>query len=86
MNTGFGGATTPGRPEDTLVELGREIIGLLPTLPVYARIDLTMTAAGPVLMEVEVNEPSLCLHHSPTAAALFADAILHEDYTDAREA
>jgi glutathione synthase/RimK-type ligase-like ATP-grasp enzyme len=42
----------------------------------YARVDLLPGAAGePLLLELELTEPSLFLGHAPGAAGRFADAI-----------
>jgi glutathione synthase/RimK-type ligase-like ATP-grasp enzyme len=43
--------------------------------PLYARIDLLPGPDGPVLVEVEVTEPSLFLAHDAHAPERFADAI-----------
>jgi len=44
--------------------------------PLYARVDLILGAAGdPVVLEVELTEPSLFFAHSEGAAARFADAL-----------
>jgi glutathione synthase/RimK-type ligase-like ATP-grasp enzyme len=43
--------------------------------PLYARVDLLPAPYGPVVVEVEVIEPSLFLSHSPGAAKRFAAAI-----------
>ena len=48
--------------------LGDRVVGALPETA-YARIDLLPTAEGPVLLEVELTEPSLFLQHDPGAAA-----------------
>jgi glutathione synthase/RimK-type ligase-like ATP-grasp enzyme len=48
--------------------LGDRIVELLPETA-YARIDLLPTVDGPVLLEVELTEPSLFLQHDPGAAA-----------------
>lgn len=48
--------------------LGDRVMDALPETA-YARIDLLPTAEGPVLLEVEVTEPSLFLQHDPGAAA-----------------
>jgi glutathione synthase/RimK-type ligase-like ATP-grasp enzyme len=48
--------------------LGERVVALLPET-VYARIDLLPTVDGPVLLEVELTEPSLFLQHDPGAAA-----------------
>jgi glutathione synthase/RimK-type ligase-like ATP-grasp enzyme len=41
----------------------------------YARIDLLPTPHGPLLLELELTEPSLFLEHAPGAAERFAEAI-----------
>ncbi|MGI9015970.1 MAG: ATP-grasp domain-containing protein [Euzebya sp.] len=44
--------------------------------PVYARVDLLMTAEGPVLLELELAEPSLFLSFAAEAAGRLAQAVL----------
>lgn len=52
-------------------------LAALPEAPLYARIDAVDTPGGALIMEVEVNEPSLFFTHAPPAAALrFAEALL----------
>ena len=47
--------------------------------PLYARIDLIrMPDGSPVLLELEVTEPSLFFLHAPTAAERMADEILRD--------
>ena len=47
-----------------------------PPVPLYARIDLVHDAAGrPVVLELELAEPSLFLPQAPHAAATFARAV-----------
>jgi hypothetical protein len=41
----------------------------------YARVDMLPTDNGPVIIEVELTEPSLYLHLDPAAPARFASAI-----------
>lgn len=48
--------------------LGDRVVAALP-VTAYARIDLLPTADGPVLLEVELTEPSLFLQHDVGAAA-----------------
>lgn len=43
--------------------------------PLYARVDLLPTSSGPVIIEVELCEPSLYLHLDAQAPARFAAAI-----------
>lgn len=49
-------------------ELGDRVLDQLPDTA-YARIDLLPTPDGPVLLEAELTEPSLFLHHDGAAAA-----------------
>ncbi len=42
----------------------------------YARVDMLPAADGPVVLEVELTEPSLYLGYDPAAADRFADAIV----------
>lgn len=45
--------------------------------PLYARIDLVRDGRGePVVLELELTEPSLFFVHAPEAAGRFADALL----------
>lgn len=45
--------------------------------PLYARVDLIRDAHGdPVVLELELTEPSLYFVHAPDAAGRFADALL----------
>lgn len=42
----------------------------------YARIDLVTSASGPLLMELELIEPSLYFDAAPAALARFADGVM----------
>src|SRR6185437_5051859 len=53
-----------------------EAAAALPAPPLYARIDAVEAAAGPLVMEAEVNEPGLFFNHAPAAAGRFAAALL----------
>jgi O-ureido-D-serine cyclo-ligase len=45
--------------------------------PLYARVDLIRDDRGlPVVLELELTEPSLFFLHAPEAAGRFADALL----------
>jgi glutathione synthase/RimK-type ligase-like ATP-grasp enzyme len=63
----------PHRAEPAERRLGDQVIDLLPATA-YARIDLLPTADGPVVLEVEVTEPSLYLRFDPGAPARAASA------------
>ena len=59
-------------------ELGDRAMGWLNETwgsPLYARVDMLPTEGGPVIIEVELAEPSLYLHLSSEAPARFARAI-----------
>jgi glutathione synthase/RimK-type ligase-like ATP-grasp enzyme len=66
------------RPSAEELEVGAEVLASLPfdsaTL-LYARIDLLPTDEGPVVLEVELTEPSLFLGFEANAAERFAAAI-----------
>lgn len=47
-----------------------------PTPPVYARVDMVADAAGKLhIIELELIEPSLFLHHAPDTGAAFGRAV-----------
>ena len=47
-----------------------------PAPPVYARVDMVGDAAGKLhIMELELIEPSLFLHHAPDKGAAFGSAV-----------
>ena len=58
------------------VAVGRRALAALPAPPLYARIDAVDAAAGPLVMEAEVNEPGLVFTLAPAAAVRFAEALL----------
>jgi glutathione synthase/RimK-type ligase-like ATP-grasp enzyme len=58
-------ASTPSPEERALGEL---VVATLPPTA-YARVDVLPTDDGPVLLELEVVEPSLFLHLDPAAPA-----------------
>lgn len=61
--------------EDEL-KLSQRLLALLPTRPLYARVDLIHDEAGALrLMELELVEPGLWLELAPHAVDLLADAI-----------
>lgn len=67
----------PRTPGDDELALGRKVLAALPLeTPLYARIDLIRGADGaPVVLEVELSEPSLFFEHSDGAADRLADEI-----------
>jgi len=59
--------------------LARQVLAVLPfATPWYARVDLIRDAQGqPLLLELELIEPSLFFAQAPAAAARFAECIRH---------
>jgi glutathione synthase/RimK-type ligase-like ATP-grasp enzyme len=59
------------------IAIAQHILNYLKVIPLYARVDLVRDRkAQPVLMELELVEPSLFLKTCPEAAEPFADAIV----------
>ncbi|WP_422774688.1 ATP-grasp domain-containing protein [Plantactinospora sp. WMMC1484] len=69
----------PRTPADAEIAVAERVLAALPggtARPLYARIDLIPGPDGaPVLVEVELTEPSLFLAHDPAAPGRLADAI-----------
>ena len=63
------GARTPSAAE---LDVARRVLAALPFGPLpYARVDLLPSADGPLLLELELTEPSLFLAYGPGAADRF---------------
>lgn len=65
-------------PTDAQRQLGDRVMASLTERwgrLLYARIDMLPTDNGPVIIEVELTEPSLYLHLDPAAPSRFASAI-----------
>ena len=77
INSQYGGRMEAAEVSPAIVAQMREVLTLLPALPLYARIDGVLDGSGRfVLMEVEVNEPGLGLDLAPGSGDRFADALL----------
>lgn len=62
------------------VAVAKDIVQLVPTPHLYARVDLVRDSNHkPVLLELELVEPSLFLAMHPPAAAALADALLNTE-------
>ncbi len=77
------GWITPREPSAAEREIGARVLDVLPSLVpeaaslCYARVDLVPGPGGtPVLLELELTEPSLFLGYDDGAAARFAAAVL----------
>ncbi|WP_279579345.1 ATP-grasp domain-containing protein [Fodinicola feengrottensis] len=70
---------TPHQPTAAELAMGERVLAAVPggadRLLLYARVDLIPTATGPVVLELELTEPSLFFAHAQGAAERFADAV-----------
>ncbi len=72
----FGGRETPWEASDAAQALAAAALAAAPAPPVYARVDMVGDAAGTLhIMELELIEPSLFLHHAPDQGAAFGHAV-----------
>ena len=61
---------------DAAQRLAAAALAAAPAPPVYARVDMVGDAAGTLhIMELELIEPSLFLHHAPDKGAAFGLAV-----------
>ena len=72
----FGGGVEPCEAGDEERAFGESVLAAIGHPWLYARVDLVQAGGGPVLMELELIEPSLFFELDPGAAAALADAIL----------
>ncbi len=56
--------------------LAEQLIGWLPEIPTYARVDLLPSPDGPVVVELELVEPSLFFQMTSGAEERFAQAVV----------
>ena len=71
----YGSTIVDCDPDADLLAAANEVIKLVTPVPVYARVDMVRGNEGqPMLMELELIEPSMYLRKSPAAPAQFASA------------
>ncbi len=75
VNSQFGGRMEAASLNAATVEAMTKVLRLLPSAPLYARVDGVHRNGRFTLMEVEVNEPGLGLHLAPSAGDRFAEAL-----------
>ena len=67
-------------PTQEQLALAREVLDAIPVIgepPLYARVDVISDSEGrPLLLELELTEPSLFFAHDPSAAARMAAGVL----------
>ncbi|MBO9695503.1 MAG: hypothetical protein J7499_04835 [Sphingopyxis sp.] len=72
----FGGRETGWSASAAAQDLAAAALAAAPAPPVYARVDMVGDAAGTLrIMELELIEPSLFLHHAPDRGAAFGRAV-----------
>ncbi len=72
----FGGRETAWEANDAAQTLAAAALAAAPAPPVYARVDMVGDGAGKLhIMELELIEPSLFLHHAPDKGAAFGAAV-----------
>ena len=72
----FGGRETTWDATPVARDLAAAALAVTPAAPVYARVDMVGDAAGALhIIELELIEPSLFLHHAPDKGAAFGYAV-----------
>ncbi|MDP3783971.1 MAG: hypothetical protein Q8Q79_13765 [Sphingopyxis sp.] len=72
----FGGRESGWDARADAQALAAAALAAAPAAPVYARVDMVGDAAGKLhIMELELIEPSLFLHHAPDKGAAFGHAV-----------
>ena len=66
---------TPAEPTRAQVDLAKAALAVVGQPLLYARVDLVPGPDGPLLLELELTEPSLFLRHAQGATARFAAAV-----------
>jgi glutathione synthase/RimK-type ligase-like ATP-grasp enzyme len=76
VNSQYGGRMEAAALDQGVIEAMTRVLRMLPSEPLYARIDGLRRDGRFVIMEVEVHEPGLGLHLAPGAGERFADALV----------
>lgn len=71
----LGGASVPIEPSEEELVLSQRLLEELPSMPLFARVDLVLWENEPALLELELIEPVLFLSQ-PGAAKRFAEAVV----------
>jgi glutathione synthase/RimK-type ligase-like ATP-grasp enzyme len=73
----LGGRDEPCDPPEGAIDLARTALAAAPAPATYARVDIIRDNDGELrIMELELIEPALFLHHSPDRGAAFASAVV----------
>lgn len=72
----LGGSDRPCDPPSGGIELAQAALAAAPATATYARVDMIERGEGALrIMELELIEPALFLHHAPDRGAAFASAV-----------
>ena len=72
----LGGTDQYAVPPRGAIELARAALAAAPAPALYARVDMIANATGALkIMELELIEPALFLHHAPDKGVAFASAV-----------
>ena len=72
----LGGIDRLAVPPRGAIELANAALAAAPAAALYARVDMIATATGALkIMELELIEPALFLHHAPDNGVAFASAV-----------
>ena len=72
----LGGVDLFAVPPRGAIELAKAALSAAPAKALYARVDMIANAAGALkIMELELIEPALFLHHAPDKGVAFASAV-----------
>lgn len=72
-------AITAREPSGEELEVAHQVLAAMPfTSLAYARVDLLPSSLGPMLLELELTEPSLFFEHAPGSAERFAASLLSD--------
>lgn len=71
----YGGQYVSIKPDTAILDQARNVLGALPSLPLYARVDGIVSDGILKVMEVELIEPDLYFRVLPETAQHFADTI-----------
>ncbi len=72
----LGGSDMPCDPPPGAIDLAGAALAAAPTPATYARLDMIVDQEGTLrIMELELIEPALFLHHAPDKGAAFGEAI-----------
>lgn len=72
----WGGSTQVYQPSKTETDFAESLLDKLSDEPFYARVDYVLQDEAPLLMELELIEPSLYFRYVPETAVRYAKALL----------